>query len=93
MANDIDQFRTKIADLGARIEASINELHKQGVLHGAEREKAADLKIEHARIAKAAASGHLTVAGAIRDELANDAELLRHAFARWVAKVDRRSEQ
>jgi hypothetical protein len=93
MPNDIDQFRRELAELGTRIDAKIEELHKQGVLHGAARQQAAELQIQHARVSTAAAAGHITVAGAISDELATDAEILRHTFERWVAQIDRASEQ
>jgi hypothetical protein len=93
MANDIDQFREELAELGARIDAKIEEFHKQGVLHGAARQQAAELQIQHARASRAASAAHVTVAGAISDELATDAEILRHTFERWVAQIDRASEQ
>jgi hypothetical protein len=93
MPDDIDRFRKELAELGTRIHEKIEELHKQGVLHGAARQQAAELQIQHARVSTAASTGHATVAGAISDELATDAEILRHTFERWVAQIDRASEQ
>lgn len=93
MPDDIDRFRRELAELGARIDAKVKEFHEQGVLHGAARQEAAELKIAHARVSRAASAHHFTVAGAISDELATDAEILRHTFERWVAQIDRASEQ
>ncbi len=92
MANDIEQFRKHLADLGARIDAKIEEFAKQGVLHGAARQEAAELQIQHARVSTAA-SGHVSVGTAIADELATDAEILKHSFDRWVAQIDKDSER
>jgi hypothetical protein len=93
MSSDIEQFRKQLAELGAQIDAKVEELHKQGVLHGAAREEAAELQIQHARVSKAASGEHFTVAGAISDELATDAQILRHSFDRWVAHIDGASER
>jgi hypothetical protein len=93
MSRDIDQFRRRLAELGARIDAKVEEFRRQGVLHGAARQEAAEFQIRHARISKSATRRHFTVAGAISDELATDAEILKHTFDRWVAQIDRASEQ
>ena len=93
MSIDIDQFRRELAALGTRLDAKLTEFRKQGVLHGAARQKAAELQIEHARISREAASDHLTVIGAITDELATDRKILNHTFDRWVAQIDRESER
>jgi hypothetical protein len=93
MSRDIDTFRRDLAEFGTRLEAKVAEFREQGVLHGAARQKAAELQIEHARISRAAASGHLTVAGAITQELATDTKILNHTFDRWVAQIDRESER
>jgi hypothetical protein len=92
MANDIEQFRKHLADLGTRIDAKIEEFGKRGVLNGAARQQAAELQIRHARVARAA-SGHPSVGGAIAEELATDAEILKHTFDRWVAQIDKESER
>ncbi len=93
MSNDIEQFRKELADLGARISAKINEFHKQGVLHGAARQEAAELQMQHARVSTAVAGEHVSVGGAIADELKTDAEILKHTFDRWVAQIDKSSER
>jgi len=93
MSRDVDKFRQDLAELGTRLDAKVAEFRAQGVLHGAAREQAADLRIEHARIARAAASDRGTVAGAISDELATDTEILNSSFDRWVAEIDRQSER
>ena len=93
MSRDIDTLRKDLAELGTRLEAKITELREQGVLHGAARQKAAELQIEHALISRAAASGHLTVTGAITEELATDTRILNHTVDRWVARIDRESER
>ena len=85
------EFRRKLTELGERIDAKIAELRQQGVLHGAARQKAAELQIQHARVLKSA-NEHHGVGGAIASELATDAEILRHSFERWVAQIDRESE-
>jgi hypothetical protein len=91
MANDIEEFRERLASLGARIDAKVEEFRKQGILHGRAREASAELQIEHARLSQAARD-HVTVGGAVADELKIDAEILKHTFDRWIAKIDRESE-
>ena len=93
MSNDIDQFRKELAELGARINAKIEEFHRQGVLHGAARQEAAEFQIQHARISKKAEGDHITIEGAITNELANDVEILKHSFDRWIARIDKSSER
>jgi hypothetical protein len=93
MPSDIEQFRRELAALGERIDAKVEELRKQGVLHGAARQEAAELRIRRARVSKAAAKNHATVARAISEELAIDVEILRHTFDRWIAQIDRASER
>lgn len=88
-----DRAAEGLTALGARIDAKVEEFHKQGVLHGAARQEAAEFQIQHARVSKAALGRHFTVAGAISDELAIDAEILKHTFDRWVAQIDRASER
>jgi hypothetical protein len=93
MSSDIEQFRKELAELGARIDAKVEELHQQGVLHGAARQQAAEFQIQHARALKAASSDHFTDAGAVNEKLARDAEILRYMFDLWVAQIDRASER
>ena len=86
-----EEFRRRLIELGERIDAKIGELRQQGVLHGAARQKAAELQIQHARVLRSV-NEHPSVGGAIADELATDAEILKHTFDRWVAQIDRESE-
>jgi hypothetical protein len=86
------EFRRKLTELGERIDAKIAELRQQGVLHGAARQKAAELQIQHARVLKSVNEHYHCVGGALADELATDAEILNHTFDRWVAQIDRESE-
>ena len=88
MSTDIEQVRLHLQDLGRRINLKVEELHKQGVLHGPARQAAAEFQIRHASAIQRAADHTETLA----DELAADAEILKHSFERWVASVDRRSE-
>jgi hypothetical protein len=62
-------------------------------LHGAARQQAVELQIQHARVAKAASNDQFSVAGAIAAELATDTEILKHSFDRWVAHIDKGSER
>jgi hypothetical protein len=93
MSRDADQFRKQLAELGARIDAKIDEFHKQGVLHGAARQEAAELQDRHARLSKAAAGGKTTLGGEIADELTIDAEIFKHSIERWIARIDKASEK
>ena len=88
-----EEFRRRLIELGERIEAKIRELRQQGVLHGAARQKAAELQIQHARVLRSINEHPRGVGGAIAEELATDAEILKHSFDRWVAQIDRESEQ
>jgi hypothetical protein len=93
MSNDTDRLREELAELGTQISAKIEEFRKQGVLHGAARQEAAELQVQHARVAKAAMTEPRSVVGAISDEATTDTEILKHAFQRWIARVDKASER
>jgi hypothetical protein len=92
MSADIDEIRGELTSLGVRIDAKIADLHKQGVLHGAARQEAADFQIQHAKMARRA-NDHPTVVDAVKDEIATDAEILKHSFERWIAHIDKESER
>jgi hypothetical protein len=92
MSKEVERIRKKLKDLGERIDAKIEEFRKQGVLHGAARQAAAELQIQHARVSKLAQGERIGVGGAIVEELATDTEILNHSFDRWVAQIDRESE-
>ena len=51
------------------IDAKIGELRQQGVLHGAARQKAAELQIQHARVLRSVNEHHRGVGGAIADRI------------------------
>jgi hypothetical protein len=93
MSVDEEEFRRRLIELGKRIDAKIGEFRQQGVLHGAARQKAAELQIQHAHLLKSVNESHRGVRGVIAEELATDAEILNHTFDRWVAQIDRESEQ
>ena len=92
MSVGIEEFRQKLTELGARIDAKVAELRAQGVLHGEARQRAAELQIQHARVVKSA-NEHRGVGGVIADELHTDTEILKHSFDRWVAQIDREAER
>lgn len=84
------KLHAELDALGARIETKLRELQKQGVLHGAAREEAADLQMRHARLLRAA---HAPPSRLIADEIAGDIEILKHSFTRWLARIDKDSER
>jgi hypothetical protein len=92
MSVGIEEFRQELTQLGARIDAKVQELRAQGVLHGEARQQAAELQMQHARVLKSA-SAHRGVGGVLAAELASDAEILKHSFDRWIAQIDRESER
>jgi hypothetical protein len=67
-------------------------MQKQGVLHGAARQEAAELQIQHAHLARRMVD-HPTVVDAIKEEIATDTEILKHSFDRWIARIDKKSER
>jgi hypothetical protein len=92
MSDDITEFRQKLADLGKRIDAKVEEFRTQGVLHGAARQEAAEFQIEHSRVAKKVGE-YTGLAGVIADEVTTEVEILKHSFERWIARVDKGSEK
>ena len=92
MSDDIAEFRQRLAELGGRIDAKVEELRTQGVLHGAARQEAAEFQIEHSRVAKKVGE-HIGLAGVIADEITADVEILKHSFERSIARVDKGSEK
>jgi D-aminopeptidase len=93
MSQDVERFRKELAALGARITAKVGEFRTQGVMHGTARQEAAEFQIQHARVSREAEAQHITIAGAISNELVNDVEILKHTFDRWVAQIDKSSER
>ncbi len=88
MASNKQDLRAELDDLGHRIERAIAEFHSQGVLHGAERETAAEIRLRHGELAEATRVG-----GKKQGELAHDISVLKSTFERWLAHVDQRSEK
>ena len=93
MSKEMDQIASALADLGKRIDAKVKELGEQGILHGPAREAAANLKMQHERARAKAASGHVTAAGAVADDLTADIETLKDTFEHWMASIDADSER
>jgi hypothetical protein len=88
MVDNVDvQLRKRLEDLGKRIDAKLQNLAEGGVLHGAEREAAADWRLQHLRLDEASKNG-----GKPRGELQTDIEALELTFDRWLARVDKRSK-
>ena len=84
MSDEATRLREELAALGARLDAKLAELRQQGLLHGPEREAAADLQIRQAHL--------LGRAGTVSGEIATDVAILKHAFERWLARTDKASE-
>jgi hypothetical protein len=92
MPGEIDGIRSHLNDLGERINARREELQREGILHGKAREEAAELQIKHASALRKAMD-HPSVGEAISDELKSDVQILNHTFERWLARLDKKSEQ
>jgi hypothetical protein len=91
MTDGPEEFCQALRQLGARIDAKVQELRAQGVLHGAARAKAIELQMQQASVLKSAEQRG--VGGVIAAEVARDAEILRLSFERWIAQIDRQSER
>lgn len=83
-----EALKAHLAELGARIHAKVDELGRHGIMHGDEREKAADLKLKHLSLKEAHGRGDRPMG-----ELARDVEILKASFERWVARVDKSAER
>jgi len=81
----------ELESLEARIAAKRREFEAQGVLHGPEREQAAEIDMARAslraRLERARAGD-----GAVAQDLAGGMAVLKRLFEHWVARTDRRSE-
>lgn len=87
MAQAMTELRQRLTELGDHIEAKIEDVNRKGILHGADREKAANWKLQHLSLRKATAAGKRAPG-----ELTRDLEILRAAFERWFAHVDATAE-
>ena len=88
MSNDFEKMADALVALGAQIDAKIAEFKTQGVLHGAARQAAADIKLQHERIAARAARGRTNAVASLAGALATDVEILKDTFVRWLARID-----
>ena len=87
---NLSEIKGKLAALDAHIAEKNKELAKQGVLHGAARAKATDLRIQRvklARLAKERARGSKHPEAIAT--LAAEAEAIRLVFRRWIAEIDK----
>lgn len=76
-------YKERLAALGARIDAKIQDFHQQGALHGAERKAAAEWKLGHLDLA-----GKCDAGGRSIGQLQRELEVLRLSFERWLAQID-----
>lgn len=87
---DIHQISERLRDLGDRIHRKMTEFETQGAMHGAARQKAADLKIEHKRLdALAEAKKAGDASGEQHATLAAEVEALHLSFERWLSGIDK----
>jgi hypothetical protein len=90
LMQDVIAIKTALDELGKRLEAKRRELATQGVLHGAERARAAELEVEHQRLlrltSERAKGSRNAESSAV---LAAEAEALRRSFDHWFAEIDR----
>lgn len=87
MENSADvQLRKRLEDLGKRINAKFQSLAEGDLLRGAEREAAAEWRLQHLRADDASKCN-----GKRRGELQTDIEALELTFARWLARLDKKA--
>lgn len=88
----LTDLHAKLDSLGRRIDARKAQLATQGVLHGAEREKVAEIEVQRARVLSKLDQAR-GIDEVVAREIATDVDILKHLFERWVAHTDRMSEQ
>lgn len=88
----LTDLHEKLDSLGQRIDAQIAQLARQGVMHGAAREKVAEIELQRARVISKLdqAKG---IDEVVAREIATDVDILKRLFEKWVAHTDRVSEQ
>jgi hypothetical protein len=88
--DNLSDIKDKLAALDAHIAEKTKELAKQGVLHGAARVKATELRIQRVRLARLAEE---RAKGSKHPEaiatLAAEAEAIRLLFSRLIAEIDK----
>lgn len=80
------QLRKRLEDLVKRIDAKCQNLAEGDLLRGAEREAAAEWRLQHLRADEASNCN-----GRRRGELQTDIEALELTFARWLARLDKKA--
>ena len=90
MTDTLKDLSDRLEQLGRKIHQKIDELDTQGVGHAATRQKALEMKIEHARLdaldkARRSGSTHPNQDAT----LAAEAEALKPTFEKWVAGIDK----
>lgn len=70
-------------ELGAEIDAQIEEFNKQSALCGPARKAAADWKPQHLELLNKAKSGERATS-----ETGRDVDALKLSFDRWLARID-----
>lgn len=83
MTSSEDALERRLETFKRRLDAKISEFSRQGALHGAERQAAADMKLRRYWLANAKRSGRRP-----RNEFEADLEILELTFERWLARVD-----
>lgn len=91
MPAEIDSIRSHLNDFGARINARREELQREGILHGKPARRPPNYRSSMRVLRKA--TDHPSVGESISDELRSDVEILNHTFERWLARLDKKSEQ
>ncbi len=87
---NLSDIESKLAVLDAHIAEKTKELAKQGILHGAARAKATDLRIQCVKLTRLAEE---RAKGSKHPEaiatLAAEAEAIRLIFNKWIAEIDK----
>lgn len=85
----VHDIHRQLESLEARIAAKRAEFEAQGVLHGPERERAAEIDLARASLRKRLEKSRIEAGG---QDLAGEMAVLTRLFEHWVARTDRRSE-
>jgi hypothetical protein len=91
-AFDLDEARKQLADLGSRIEQGRSGLSRPGgPVDGLDHDWQ-EMRRRHQEISEKLATG-MVHGSAAAETLRTDIDELRHGFARWAARVERRFHQ
>ncbi len=92
MTSSHDPHSQRLADLGARIEQMMKGLKGDDLMHSTERQRAADLKVEHARLVALAKAKREGSPNPERDAvLAAEVEALHVDIEKWIAGIDKQA--